>query len=182
MHKISSLVFAVAVLVLAGCATYDPMTSASTFPVASSSDAEIGGLVTTIHQGEIDQGNTALTKASSSAVRELAQRMVNDHSTALSNARDAFNRLNVTPVMNAAAVDLQNGVRQTITALNTYSGSDFDRQYTQAMVNQHEWVLNTIDTVLLPAAQSPDVRTLLNNQRNSVVNHLEHARRVLAGL
>lgn len=182
MHKISSLVFAVAVLIVGGCVTYDPMISAGPFPATSLTEAEIAGIVATVHQGEVDQGNVALRKASSSQVRDLAQMMVNDHSNALSSARDLFARMNLIPVDNTVAIDLQNNTRQTITALETYSGSAFDRQYAQAMVDQHQWVLNTIDTVLLPSVRSAEFRTALNNQRASVARHLEHARRVLAGL
>lgn len=53
---------------------------------------DIAGIVATANEGEIQQGQAALSAASAAEVREFAQMMVNDHTSALSSARDTFAR------------------------------------------------------------------------------------------
>jgi putative membrane protein len=168
-------------LLLGACATIDdyPMTSAAIPVPGRLSESEIASIVTTIHQGEIDQGNAGLSRANSTAVRDFAQMLVTDHTNGRNSAQSVFSRLNITPMSNETSRMLQSGSQQTISALNTYAGSAFDRTFVQAQVDGHQWVLNTLDNILIPSAVSPDVRTLLQNQRASVSRHLDHARSLL---
>lgn len=166
------LVLTVAALSLLGCATtMDPLPGAM-------SDAEIAAIVTTAHEGEISHGNGATPKASSTEVREFAQMLVSDHTNALNNARETFNRAGVTPMENDASNALRNNAERTWSALTTYSGRDFDRQFVKAQVDQHQWLLNTLDQSLIPAARNAEVRALLQTQRGSVARHLDHGRRL----
>lgn len=65
-----------------------------------------------------------------------------------------------------------------MTNLATYSGAAFDRAYMRSQVDLHQWLLTSLDTVLIPSARTPEVRTLLQTQRASVAAHLEQARSI----
>jgi putative membrane protein len=173
-----ALLYSFAVLLLLGCSS-----TLSTIPGAPfTSDAEIAGIVTTANQGEVDQANVALTRASSSDVRDFAQMMVRDHSAALTSAQGVFSGQNISPADTDTSNTLRSGSQQTISALNTYTGSAFDRAYMQAQVDQHQWLLRTIDNSLIPSARSTAVRDLLLTQRGAVSSHLDRARQILQGL
>jgi putative membrane protein len=155
---------------------------ASSYGANAMSDADIASIVTTANQGEIDQANAALAKASSSDVRDFAQMMVRDHTNALNATQSLISNQNITPTDNATSTALRSGSQQTISALNTYSGTNFDRTYMQAMVDAHQWLLNTMDSTLIPSAHSRALRDLLQTQRTTVAAHLDRARTILNGL
>jgi len=140
--KSKSLIIVAALLLAAACSTNTTMTSSSsTMPgMAMYSDNDIAAIVSNANQGEIDEGNAAVNKASSDDVRAFARMMVTDHTNALNQARSLFDRNSITPNMsNDIAGTLQSGARQTVSALNTYSGSDFDRQYMQALNDSYNY-------------------------------------------
>jgi putative membrane protein len=151
--------------------------------MSTMSEGDIAAIVTTANQGEIQQGQAASSRATSSDVRAFAQMMVSDHTNALNMAQTTFSRRGITPNMsNAIATQLQSSSQQTVSALNTYTGASFDRTYMQTQVDLHQWLLNSLDTVLIPSARTSDVRQLLQTQRASVATHLERARQILGTL
>lgn len=142
----------------------------------------IAGVLTAANQGEIDAGRLASTKATSATVRDFATMMVADHTGALSTARDVFSRSNLVPDMqNPTVVQLQDLSRRTNDSLQQYSGAGFDRTYMQSQVDMHQWLLNQIDSTLLPSSRG-ELRTLLTQQRASVAMHLDRARTILSSL
>jgi len=163
-------------VVLAACAT-----NTATMPNAIP-DSDIAAIVRTANQGEIELGNAATSKASSGEVKAFAQMMVTDHTNALQAANDLFTKKSLTPTDNDTTRALQNGGQQTMSNLNTYSGAAFDRAYMQAMVDAHQWLLNTMDSTLIPSAHTKDLKDLLTTQRAAVSTHLDRARQILSGL
>ena len=178
--KSKSLVIVAAFLLMAGCSVNNTMTSSSTVPGIGFTDSDIAAIVTNANQGEIDEGNAAVNKASSDDVRAFARMMVSDHTNALNQAQTLFSRNSITAnTNNDIANTLQNGARQTISAINTYSGTDFDRQYMQAQVDTHQWLLTTLDNTLIPSTNNRELRNFLNTQRTAVSTHLDRARQIL---
>lgn len=172
------LIVSAIALLAAGCSTTS-MTSSSGLGTLGITDSDTAQIITTANQGEIDQGNAALAKASSADVRAFAQMMVTDHTNGLTNAANVISSRNITPnTSNDLASQLQNGSRQTISALNTYNGADFDRQYIDAQVSQHQWLLTTLDNQLIPAARDRRLRDLLQSTRTTVAMHLDRARQI----
>jgi putative membrane protein len=143
---------------------------------------DIAGILTTANQGEIDAGQLASTKAMSATVRDFANMMVRDHTSALSDARATFDRSHLVPnANNTTAMALQDLSNRTKRSLDQYAGSSFDRTYMQTQVDMHQWLLNQIDSSLMPASHG-DLRTLLVNQRAAVAAHLDRARTILNSL
>lgn len=174
MRVINAISILTAVLLLAGCAT------GLTNPNMMSAP-DIAGIVRTANQGEIDQGNAAAPKATNAEVKAFAQMMVTDHSAALNAANDLFTKHAIVPADNDTTRSLQSGSQQTINALGTYSGVAFDRAYMQAMIDAHQWLLNTMDSTLIPASRG-ELKDLLTSQRAAVSTHLDRARQILSGL
>ena len=171
---ITTLVFA------AGCATTynDPVP-----PVAGTmSDAEVAGVVQVANEGEVSMGQTASQKATSEEVRAFAQMMVTDHNNALSQLRSFLSSNNMTPADTNESRNLRSAGQQTVTALNTYSGRAFDREYMRSQVEMHQWLLNALDNTLIPSTRSAGFRTWLQTQRSAVATHLDRARRIQSGL
>lgn len=181
-------ILAAALLVLAGCSTYNGgMTSSSNSDMGMMGmpgmmgSPDIAAIMTAANEGEVQEGQAAAAKATSSAVRDFANMMVSDHTKALGDARAAFDRNHIVASDNETSRTLRSGAQQTITALNTYSGSSFDRTYMQSQVDVHQWLLSQLDSTFIPSARG-ELRTLLQSQRAAVAMHLEHARSVLGSL
>ncbi len=158
------------------------MASSSSLNAVPVAGSDIAAILMTAHQGEIDAGHLATAKAVSPAVRSFAGMMVRDHGYALSNARAFFANSGVGPNNgNRTATALQDLSSRTRRNLSLYSGSAFDRTYMQTQVDMHGWLLNQIDSTLMPSARG-EMRELLAGQREAVAAHLEEARTILAGL
>src|SRR4051794_4321243 len=178
------------VLLAAACGTTDTgnMSSSSSMSGTNAmngtalSGPDIAGILTMANQGEIDAGQLASTKAVSPTVRDFANMMVRDHTSALSDARATFDRSHLVPnTTNTTAAALQDLSARTRRSLDQYGGSSFDRAYMQSQVDMHQWLLNQIDSSLMPSSRG-DLRTLLTNQRAAVAAHLDRARTILNSL
>ena len=172
-----------ALLLTAACSVNHDMTSsASSMPGMTMgtnySDSDIASIVTNANQGEIDQAQTAISKAGSDDVRAFARMMQTDHSNALTQAQSLWSRTNITASDNDISRGLQNGSSQTVNALNTYSGTDFDRQYINSQVDIHQWLLNTLDNTLIASAHNRQLRDFLKTQRTAVATHLDRAKQI----
>jgi len=81
---------------------------------------------------EIQAGRIALDKASSAQVKQLAQRIIDDHTKANDELTSIAQRKQVT--LPSAPMPMQ---KQEADHLKTLSGASFDRAYAQAMVKDH---------------------------------------------
>lgn len=179
------LSLAALVVLVAACGSMnDPMMSSSMLPNGGGMwpESDIAGVVMTANEGEVQQGNVAMTRATSADVRTFAQMMVTDHTNAMNTGRDVFSRNGVTPSENATSRALREGSQRTVSSLSTYSGAPFDRTYMQSQVDVHQWLLNSLDSTLIPSARNAEVRSLLQTQRNAVAMHLERARQILGAM
>jgi putative membrane protein len=141
-------------------------------------DGHIANIAMVANEGEAQQGSAAATRATSADVRSFAQMMVSDHTSALNAARDTASRAGITPLENDTTNALRTGTPVVISNLNTYSGAEYDRHYMQYQIDLHQWLLNALDTQLIPMAQSPELKALLQTQRGAVASHLEQARSI----
>jgi putative membrane protein len=177
MNTRSILMCSITLVLATACATTDMQTMPGAMP-----ENDVAGIVRTANQGEVEQGQAASSRAQSADVRSFASMMVTDHTAALNRANEVWSRNNITPTDNETSRTLADNSRRTISALSTYTGTAFDRQYMQAQVDLHQWLLTSLDTTLIPSARTPENRTLLQTQRGSVATHLERARQILNGL
>lgn len=172
-RRLAFLTFAVTAVLTTACATTDG--ARSDMPNV---DGHIANIMVVANEGEAQQGSAAASRATSSEVRSFAQMMVTDHTNAMNAARDTATRAGITLLDNDTTTALRNGTPQVISNLNTYTGAEFDRRYIQYQVDLHQWLLNALDTQLIPSARNAELRSLLQTQRGAVAAHLEQARAI----
>jgi putative membrane protein len=178
----------VSALLAAGCGKKTETTAQTTPPADTAastgglSDANIAAIVLAANDAEIELGTLAESKGRSADVKAFGKQMATDHGAVNTKAKDLAGRLNLTPEDNAMSNDLKSGAAATNDSLKALTGAAFDRAYIAHEVKYHEDLLSAFDNSLLPAAQNPDLKTLLNDTRPAVVAHLDHAKQLEAQL
>lgn len=146
--------------------------------VAPAADAEVVSVMRTANTAEIMTSQTAVQRASSSAVREFAQRMITDH-TALN---EQLSRLAIPPGPSTVATQLESNARQTVDVLQQLEGAAFDVAYMDNQIDLHEYTLSALDDYLIPSATDGALRAELQRARDIVASHLTQARQIRQSL
>jgi len=145
---------------------------------AAFEDADVLGVLRTVNASEVKTGQLAATKATSPQVRQFAQQLTTEHQQA--NQQLAAGP--VPPRDNSLSQLIDQQVNAAIERLNGLSGPDFDQQYVHGQVQMHEQVLQLIDGQLLPAAQTAEVKQVVDGMRQAVAQHLQRAQQLEAEL
>jgi putative membrane protein len=152
-------------------------------PVAAGmTDEQIAAVTNAANTGEVDQAKEAVKKARSAKVKQFAQHMVTDHGAAFKQQNDILKKANLTASDNPTSQQLQSDGKQVMAKLQSATGADFDRQYMDAQVKQHQQVLETLDNKLIPDAKNAELKSYLQTIRGKVADHLKSAQDILAGL
>jgi putative membrane protein len=128
------------------------------------------------NMAEIAAGNLALQRSQNEQVRQFAQQMVADHTTAATELQTLASGKNIT--LPAAMADKQ---KSGIDKLGGRSGADFDREFMKMMVKDHE----RMERLLSREAQGnsdADVKAFAAKTLPVVQNHLTMARSLDASL
>jgi len=149
---------------------------------AGPNDAQIAAIVVTANQVDIDAGKLAASRSSSKAVKELAQRMVTDHTGVNKAATELVTRLKVKPQENDTSKSLKQTGDETLKRLKALKGADFDRAYVDNEVTYHQTVLDALDKTLIPGAKNDELKALLVKVRPAFVAHLDHAKHLQSTL
>lgn len=140
-------------------------------------DAQIVQLAISVNSADSSAGELAQTRATNAQVRDFARMMVQDHGAANQRIRELVQRLTVTPDSTwDENRTLGEESRDAIRELATKSGADFDREYIEHEIELHEDVLEKLDEKLIPKADNAELKTLLQETRQTVQRHLERAR------
>jgi putative membrane protein len=145
-------------------------------------DGQIVLVVQTADHGEIDQAREALHKAKRANVKQFAQHMLTDHSAADTKIAALDSKVGIAPQGSPIADQLKTSGEQIMSNLKSASGSDFDKAYIDAQVNEHTTVLDLLDNKLIPRAQNPDLVKTLQEIRSKVANHLKMAQGIQSSL
>jgi putative membrane protein len=149
---------------------------------AAPNDAQIAAIVVAANTVDINAGELASKKASSSEVKKFAQRMITDHTAVNKQASDLVAKLNVKPEDNPTSKALKEDGAKTLQQLQGLEGKAFDKAYVDNEVTYHQTVLNAIDKTLLPSASNPELKALITKVRPAIQAHLEHAQHMQSGL
>ena len=119
---------------------------------------------------EVAAGKIALNKAESSDVKAYAQKMVDDHSAALTKVQTVAEQKGVTLPTEPDAK------HKTMAAkLEKQSGAEFDKMYmTNAGTQDHKMVLSTLQSDA-KKIKDPDVKALADAHTPVVEEHLKSA-------
>lgn len=152
-----------------------PSATAAVSNVAPLTDAQIAGVLQAANKSEAEAGVLAVKKAKNAEVKKFAQMMVDDHKTALDQANKLINDNKLKPQKGETSHDIKGAGATAKTALEKLSGAEFDKAYIDGQIAMHKDVLKTIDTQLLPAAKSAEVKALLQKMRPTIEAHMKHA-------
>ena len=139
----------------------------------SSLDTTDKEFVMTAAQGgmaEVNLGQMASSKTTNPDVKAFADRMVADHS----KANDELKQLAQNKGM-ALPGNLDKESQQLADKLSKMTGKDFDKEYINDMVNDHEKVVNAFDKAS-KSATDPDLRAWTTKTLPTLQDHLRMAK------
>ncbi|MBS0612261.1 MAG: DUF4142 domain-containing protein [Proteobacteria bacterium] len=149
---------------------------------AGPTDPQIAAIVVTANQVDIDAGKLAVSKASSSKVKDFAKLMITDHTGVNRSATNLVTKLHVTPESSDTSRNLRKGGDDNLANLGKLNGSAFDKAYVDHEVAYHQAVLDAVDKTLIPSASNAELKALLVKVRPAFEAHLEHAKHLQSSL
>lgn len=171
-----SLVLGTALLAGASCGAFaqssaaqsrDPMTQS--MQSDGSHDAMFMREAAADGLAEVQLGRIALDKASSTQVKQLAQRIVDDHTQANQQLMGIAQRKNVT--LPTEPMPMQ---KQEADHLQSLNGKDFDQAYAQAMVKDHRKAIKMFG-MQSTNGSDPDLKQFASTTLPKLKMHLQMA-------
>lgn len=147
-------------------------------------DAQIASIAVTANQADINYAKIAEQKATDPEVKKFAKMMAMDHQSVIDQAVALVTKLNVTSDdNNDTTKSLMDGETTAKAKLEAAAkGPEFDKAYVDNEVTYHTAVIDVVDNTLIPNAQNPELKKLLETASPVFKQHLEHAKKVQAGL
>jgi putative membrane protein len=173
MIKLLASAAAVAALVAGGAAYAQ---------AAKLNDAQIAHIAYTAGNLDVAAGKQALAKSKDKAVRDFAQEMVRDHTAVNDQALALVKKLKVTPQDNPTSEALTKDANAKLAAYAKLEGKAFDKAYIDNEVAYHKTVNGALATQLIPGAQNPELKSLLETGLKLFKEHQAHAEHLAATL
>jgi putative membrane protein len=148
---------------------------ASALAESGPSDAEIAHIAYTAGQIDIAAAKQALAKSRNAEVRGFAQTMLRDHQAVEGQALALVRKLGVTPADNGTSQALSKQARETHARLDKMSGAAFDRAYIKNEAAYHGTVNGALKGTLIPSADNPELKGLLETGLQLFGEHQLHA-------
>ena len=147
---------------------------------AKPNDAQIAHIAYTAGNIDIAAGKQALKKSHNKQVLEFAKEMVRDHTAVNDKALALVKKLGVTPQDNPTSQSLKAAADAKLKDLAKLSGKAFDKAYANNEVAYHKTVNGALQSTLIPDAQNPELKSLLQTGLKLFTEHQHHAE-MLAG-
>jgi putative membrane protein len=146
------------------------------------SDSNIAASLVAANSGEVQIGMLAQSQGMNAAVKDFANRMINEHTAAQQRQSALFTSLGLTPADDTTSRQLQSDAQNMLAMLRTRTGQDFDLAYVDGQISMHMGVLDLLTSRLIPAATEDELRQELNQMRDTVSAHLQAAQALRATL
>ena len=163
------------------------MSSHDTMPM--SGDSAVGGNTPVTPEGVLSQMNVANTteiqlgtiagkKAGSAQVKQIARRLVADHTKNRQQVRALAQKLNIslTPGQGGSVSAADSAAIPS--DLQGKSGADFDRAFIQHEIDDHQSNIEKIEGQILPAMQNEQIKTYLQTTVTEMQGHLSSLQKV----
>jgi putative membrane protein len=145
-------------------------------------DAEIAHIAYTAGTIDVAAGKQALAKSHNAAVREFASEMVRDHEAVNDKALALVKALKVTPQDNATSQALSKAAADEMKRLASLNGAAFDQAYVANEVAYHKTVNSALKSTLIPSAQNPQLKSLLETGLTLFTEHQKHAEHLASAM
>lgn len=136
------------------------------------------GLMMQINSSEVAEAQVAQARGQAATVRAYAARMITDHQASNNQLTADLVTADVVPTDSDERRELQNDTDNQVQSLWSASTANFDQQYINSQVNEHQDTLSLIDTKILPAITNPTLRNDALALRVVVVQHLQLAQSI----
>ena len=167
-------------LVFAGALTLAPLVGAQA-QTAGPSDPQIAHIAYTAGQLDIEAADQALAKSTNAEVRAFAETMKRDHAAVNQQALALLERLKVTPEANPTSAALSQSAAAEREKLAGLSGMAFDKAYIDNEVSYHRTVNEALRGTLIPGADNPELKALLERGLALFQAHQAHAEQMARG-
>ncbi len=149
---------------------------------AKLTDPQIAHIAYTAGVLDIEAAKQALEKSANKDVRAFADGMISDHTAVNDKALALVKKLNVTPEDNDTSRALTKAATEKREELSKLSGPAFDKAYMDNEVAYHKTVDGALEKTLIPSAQNPELKSLLESGLKIFEGHEKHAEQVAAEL
>jgi len=151
-------------------------------PAPKLTDAQIASVAYTAGEIDIRAARLALQKSRNRQVRAFANEMIRDHTAVNRKALALLKKLNVTPEDNDTSRSLMQQADQERATLMALRGAEFDKSYAENEVTYHQTVNSALEKTLIPTAQNPELKSLLETGLKIFQGHEQHAEHLAAEL
>lgn len=145
---------------------------------ADLNDLEMAHAAVTASDIDIAYAHLALALSTDAAVRNFAQRMIDDHGTINGRVYALAKKLGVTAQDNALSRSLRADARGIVDELSGLRGRAFDRRYLENELAYHEVVNGAVANAFIPNARNAEVRKLFEEALIVFRGHEEHVRQL----
>lgn len=145
-------------------------------------DAKIVRIMKTANDGEIELAKEAKSKAENKDVKDFAKKMIDEHKENEKEGKDVAKKAKVKPADSEVAKTMENDAKTKKKDLKSLKGHDFDKAYIDQQVTMHQALLDDLNAKLIPAAQSPELKTYLESTKAHVQEHLSRAQEIQTSL
>jgi putative membrane protein len=149
-----------------------PRPGGDTAAMADAGPAGVLSQLNVANTTEIQLSTLAARKASAPAVKQIAQKLATDHTKNREQVQALARELNVNLVpARGGSVSAADSVAMPAD-LDGKSGAEFDRAFIQHAIQDHQANIQRIETQLLPAAESPQLKGYLEKTLTEMKGHL----------
>lgn len=157
---------------------------AATLAVAADkpTDPQIAHIAYSAGVIDVEAAKLALSKTKKPDVAAFARSMQKDHEAVNDMALALVKKLGVTPEDNPTSQALAKAGEEKRAELGKLDGAAFDKAYIDNEVAYHREVNGALETLLIPSAQNPELKSLLETGLKLFQGHEQHAEHVAASL
>lgn len=145
-------------------------------------DPQIAHIAYTAGVIDIEAAKLAVEKSKTKEVVDFANSMLADHEAVNVQALDLVKKLNVTPEDNDTSKALAAAAAAKRDELSKLDGAAFDKAYIANEAAYHAQVNGALETLLIPSATNPELKSLLETGLKIFQGHQQHAEHAAAAL
>lgn len=145
-------------------------------PAVTTSEQDFMTKMMQAYLAELEMSRAALQKSDNSDVRDYAHMIQSDQSGALDDVADLMKSKNV-PNPKTSAAETQKDIMR----LNRLTGPEFDREFINLMVDDHQKAVEMFQD-MQTTAQNPDVRKYVEDKLPNLEMHLDKGRQLQSKL
>jgi len=145
-------------------------------------DDQIAMITDKVNAGEVEQAKLAKEKAKDKRVRQYAQHMIQQHTKAKNKGDQLAKKEKLAPSESPVSTDLTSTASQALESLKTAEATSFDKTYIDSQIQQHQRVLDLLNSQLIPNATNMDLKAQLEEARSMVETHLAEAKELQMSL